>query len=155
MLFNKIIIFWFWEATARKKLWFSCIFDEKVTKLGQSEKSIFLLKGWATESNWTDQTLYEIRTNSISTLTTLFLHSQQKPKKSKGGSGAGKNPEKSASNYFFSVQGTPVRYETSAARSPSPSSNTESSRNWNGTKIESTKTVGSIGADSIKKLHWR
>ena len=32
----KIIIFWLWEATARKKLWFSCIFDEKVIKRQRS-----------------------------------------------------------------------------------------------------------------------
>ena len=50
------------------------IFDEKVTKLGQSEKSIFSPTDGATESNWTDQTLYEIRLNSISTVITLFLH---------------------------------------------------------------------------------
>ena len=41
---TKIIIFWFWEATARKKLWFSCIFDEKVTKKQhtRSANSLFL-----------------------------------------------------------------------------------------------------------------
>ena len=41
-------------------------------------------------SNLTDQTLYEIRTNSISTLTTLFLHSQQEAKKSEGERNCGK-----------------------------------------------------------------
>ena len=41
---TKILIFWFWEATARKKLWFSCIFDEKVTKKQhtRSANSLFL-----------------------------------------------------------------------------------------------------------------
>ena len=47
-------------------------FDEKVTELGQSEKSIFLPKDGATASNWTDRTLYGIRLGSISTLTILF-----------------------------------------------------------------------------------
>ena len=41
-------------------------------------------------SDSTDQTLYEIRTNSISTLTTLFLHSQQEAKKSEGERNCGK-----------------------------------------------------------------
>ena len=72
-------------------------------KLGQSGKSSFLPKGGASASNLADQTLHEIRTISISTLTTLFSHLQREAGKLIGGESAEKSGKSPRRITFFSV----------------------------------------------------
>ena len=64
----------------------------------------------------------------ICAATTFFCAAEAVGKKLGGAGKRVQVPGENAGRTFFCT-GTPVRYETSAARSPSPSSNTESSRN--------------------------
>ena len=91
--------------------------DEKVKLLDHSRNSIFLSKDEANASVWIDQTCNEKRANSISTLTTLFLHAQPEAEKLQGRASAYKCAKINAKIPPNLDRAPPYPYETAAVLS--------------------------------------